>query len=181
MAACISVVQDIRKMKPLSSYQLRTHEMPPEKTVRPSVRNESHSYQPRRLPVSEQAADEKRCGREVLHGDESLSLVAKDDLPVSSWRCWWLHEGFRSSMGVTGQSPWLIRGTLVPHAGPLSLPRLQDFGRILKNSLGWMDGTSGFDSGSRLLERWSSSREEVFQLGPIVDSCKKAGSDRFPT
>ncbi|RWW35279.1 hypothetical protein BHE74_00059807 [Ensete ventricosum] len=91
-------------------------------------------------PLSEQAADEKRCGREVLHGDESLSLVAKDDLPVSSWRCWWLHEGFRSSMGVTGQSPWLIRGTLVPHAGPLSLPRLQEFGRILKNSVGRKKG-----------------------------------------
>ncbi|RZS01943.1 hypothetical protein BHM03_00031904 [Ensete ventricosum] len=39
-----------------------------------------------------------------------------------------------------------------------------------------MDGTSGFDSGSRLLEWWSSGREEVFQLGPVVDSCKKAGS-----
>ena len=89
---------------------------------------------------SEQAAKEERCGREVLHGDESLSLVAKDDLPVSSWRSWWLHEGFRSSMWVTGQSPWLIRGTLVPHAGPLSLPHLQDFGRILKISVGRKKG-----------------------------------------
>ncbi|RWW90429.1 hypothetical protein BHE74_00000453 [Ensete ventricosum] len=45
--------------------------------------------------------------------------------------------------------------------------------------LGRMGGTSGFGSGGRLLEWWSSSREEVFQLGSVVDSCKKAGSGAY--
>ncbi|RRT55023.1 hypothetical protein B296_00015720 [Ensete ventricosum] len=39
-----------------------------------------------------------------------------------------------------------------------------------------MDKDSEFGSGSRLLEWLSSGREEVFQLGPIVDPCKKMGS-----
>ncbi|RZR76636.1 hypothetical protein BHM03_00001478 [Ensete ventricosum] len=47
-----------------------------------------------------------------------------------------------------------------------------------------MGGISGFGSGSRLLEWWSSGRAEVcqlgsiavFQLGSVADSCKKVGS-----
>ncbi|RZS13559.1 hypothetical protein BHM03_00045170 [Ensete ventricosum] len=42
-----------------------------------------------------------------------------------------------------------------------------------------MGGTSGFGSGSRLLEWWSSGQAEVFQLGSIVDSCKKIESGAF--
>ncbi|RWW41852.1 hypothetical protein BHE74_00052632 [Ensete ventricosum] len=45
--------------------------------------------------------------------------------------------------------------------------------------LGRMGGTSGFSSGSRLLELWSSGRTEVFQLGSIADSCMKVGSRAF--
>ncbi|RWV98613.1 hypothetical protein GW17_00038523 [Ensete ventricosum] len=42
--------------------------------------------------------------------------------------------------------------------------------------LGRMGGTSGFGSGSRLLEWWSSGRAEVFQLGSAAESCKKVRS-----
>ncbi|RWW01961.1 hypothetical protein GW17_00034978 [Ensete ventricosum] len=41
-----------------------------------------------------------------------------------------------------------------------------------------MGGTSGFGSGSRLLEWWSSGRAEVFQLGSAADSYKQIGSGR---
>ncbi|RRT31966.1 hypothetical protein B296_00059002 [Ensete ventricosum] len=41
-----------------------------------------------------------------------------------------------------------------------------------------MGDTSGFGSGSRLLEWWSSGRAEVFQLGSVADSCKKVRSGR---
>ncbi|RRT38807.1 hypothetical protein B296_00052222 [Ensete ventricosum] len=39
-----------------------------------------------------------------------------------------------------------------------------------------MSGDSELGSGSRLLEWWSSGREEVLQLGSTADSCKKVGS-----
>ncbi|RRT40460.1 hypothetical protein B296_00040635 [Ensete ventricosum] len=42
--------------------------------------------------------------------------------------------------------------------------------------LGQMSGDSELGLGGRLLEWWSSGREEVFQLGSTVDSCKKARS-----
>ncbi|RZS24367.1 hypothetical protein BHM03_00057427 [Ensete ventricosum] len=42
-----------------------------------------------------------------------------------------------------------------------------------------MGGTSGFGSGSRLLEWWSLGRAEVFQLGSAADSCKKVASGAF--
>ncbi|RZR80456.1 hypothetical protein BHM03_00006504, partial [Ensete ventricosum] len=41
-----------------------------------------------------------------------------------------------------------------------------------------MGGTSGFGSGSRLLEWWSLGQAEVFQLGSAANSCKKVGSGR---
>ncbi|RZR81034.1 hypothetical protein BHM03_00007181 [Ensete ventricosum] len=44
-----------------------------------------------------------------------------------------------------------------------------------------MGRTSGFGSGSRLLEWWSLGQAEVFQLGSAVDSYKKVGSGRFLT
>ncbi|RWV77596.1 hypothetical protein GW17_00061550 [Ensete ventricosum] len=44
-----------------------------------------------------------------------------------------------------------------------------------------MSGDSEPGSGSRLLEWWSSGREEVLQLRSAADSCKKVGSGRFPT
>ncbi|RZS19147.1 hypothetical protein BHM03_00051495 [Ensete ventricosum] len=45
--------------------------------------------------------------------------------------------------------------------------------------LGRMSGDSEPGSGSRLLEWWSSSREEVLQLGSVADSCKKVGSGAY--
>ncbi|RWW68440.1 hypothetical protein BHE74_00024046 [Ensete ventricosum] len=45
--------------------------------------------------------------------------------------------------------------------------------------LDWMSGDSELGSGSRLLEWWSSGREEVLQLGSAADSCKKVGSGAY--
>ncbi|RRT59146.1 hypothetical protein B296_00022129 [Ensete ventricosum] len=42
-----------------------------------------------------------------------------------------------------------------------------------------MSGDSELGSGSRLLEWWSSGREEVLQLGSSADSCKKVGSGAY--
>ncbi|RZS14120.1 hypothetical protein BHM03_00045783 [Ensete ventricosum] len=42
-----------------------------------------------------------------------------------------------------------------------------------------MSGDSELGLGGRLLEWWSSGREEVLQFGSVADSCTKAGSGRF--
>ncbi|RWW89961.1 hypothetical protein BHE74_00000943 [Ensete ventricosum] len=42
--------------------------------------------------------------------------------------------------------------------------------------LGRMSGDPELDLGGRLLEWWSSGREEILQLGSTADSCTKAGS-----
>ncbi|RWW52015.1 hypothetical protein BHE74_00041606 [Ensete ventricosum] len=44
-----------------------------------------------------------------------------------------------------------------------------------------MSGDPELSLGGRLLEWWSSGREEILQLGSAADSCTKAGSGRFPT
>ncbi|RZS03531.1 hypothetical protein BHM03_00033722 [Ensete ventricosum] len=41
--------------------------------------------------------------------------------------------------------------------------------------LGQMDGSPVSDPGSRLLEWWSSGREEAPQLGSGIGSCKEVG------
>ncbi|RZS21904.1 hypothetical protein BHM03_00054612 [Ensete ventricosum] len=83
---------------------------------------------------------------------------------------------------------------LIPNISALSLAQMScepvsssqppistEVAEKLLKKLGRMGGTSGFGSGSRLLEWWSSGRVEAFQLGSIADSCKKVGSGRFPT
>ncbi|RZR73784.1 hypothetical protein BHM03_00028092 [Ensete ventricosum] len=58
-------------------------------------------------------------------------------------------------------------------AGPLAVKNLVDW------HLDRMSGDSEPGSGSRLLEWWSSGREEVLQLGSAADSYKKVGSGAY--
>ncbi|RWW49538.1 hypothetical protein BHE74_00044280 [Ensete ventricosum] len=48
----------------------------------------------------------------------------------------------------------------------------------MESKLGQMDGSPVSYPGGRLLEWWSSGREEAPQLGSADGSCKEVGSDR---
>ncbi|RZS12427.1 hypothetical protein BHM03_00043869 [Ensete ventricosum] len=65
--------------------------------------------------------------------------------------------------------------TIHPEDDLVPMERQQDF----DDSLDRMSGDSELGSESRLLEWWSSGREEVLQLGSAADSCKKVGSGAY--
>ncbi|RRT38381.1 hypothetical protein B296_00046499 [Ensete ventricosum] len=52
-------------------------------------------------------------------------------------------------------------------------------GAVVAVQLDQMSGDSELGSRSRLLEWWSSGREEVLQLGSAADSCKMVGSGAY--
>ncbi|RWV76816.1 hypothetical protein GW17_00062460 [Ensete ventricosum] len=50
----------------------------------------------------------------------------------------------------------------------------------MESELGQKDGSPVSYPGGRLLEWWSSGREEAPQLGSDAISCKEVGSGKFP-